>query len=97
MSDTHNHLEQLTEKLNEFPNWRVLESWKGKGKESNNFYFKIYEDREGEYAPFYCLEDKKESRIFIYCATRKKDIFLEGYIFDLKEIDIAPQLVESKK
>jgi hypothetical protein len=44
MSDTHNHLEQLTEKWNEVPNWRVLESWKGKGKESNNFYFKICED-----------------------------------------------------
>jgi len=96
MSDTHNHLEQLTEKWNEVPNWTVLESWKGKGKESNNFYFKIYEDREGEYAPFYCLkEDKKESRTFIYCATRRKD--REGYIFHLKEIDTAPQLVESKK
>jgi hypothetical protein len=96
MSDTHNHLEQLTEKWNEVPNWTVLESWKGKGKESNNFYFKIYEDRAGEYAPFYCLEeDKKESRTFIYCATRTKD--RKGYIFHLKEIDIAPQLVGSEK
>jgi len=79
MSDTHNHLEQLTKKLNEFPNWTVLESWKGKGKESNNFYFKICEGN---------------SRVF-YCAKRRKD--RQGYIFDLKEIDIAPQLVESKK
>ena len=96
MSDTHNHLEQLTEKWNEVPNWTVLEAWKGKGKESNNFYFKIYEDRTGEYAPFYCLkEDKKESRTFIYRATRTKD--RKGYIFHLKEIDIAPQLVGSEK
>jgi hypothetical protein len=58
MSDTHNHLEQLTEKWNEVPNWTVLESWKGKGKESNKFYFKICEDN---------------SRVFIYCATRTKD------------------------
>jgi len=54
MSDTHNHLEQLTKKWNEVPNWTVLEYWKGKGKESNKFYFKIYEDRTGEHAPFYC-------------------------------------------
>ena len=80
MSDTHNHLEQLTEKWNEVPNWTVLGSWKGKGKESNKFYFKICEDN---------------SRVFIYCATRKKD--RKGYIFHLKEIDIAPQLVGSEK
>ena len=80
MSDTHNHLEQLTEKWNEVPNWTVLGSWKGKGKESNKFYFKICEDN---------------SRVFIYCATRRKD--REGYIFNLKEIDIAPQLVGSEK
>ena len=80
MSDTHSHLEKLTEKWNEVPNWTVLESWKGKGKESNNFYFKIYED---------------DNRVFVYCATRKKD--RKGYIFDLKETDIASQLVESKK
>ena len=88
MSDTHNHLEQLTEKWNEVPNWTVLESWKGKGKESNKFYFKIYEDRN-------CLEENKESITFIYCATRKKD--REGYIFHLEVIDIAPQLVGSEK
>ena len=95
MADTHNHLEQLTDRLNESLNWTVLESWKGKGKESNNFYFKIYEDRTGEFAPFYCLEENKESRTFIYCATRTKD--RKGYIFHLKEIDIAPQLVGSEK
>ena len=92
---SYDHLEQLTEKWNEVPNWTVLESWKGKGKESNNFYFKIYEDRTGEFAPFYCLEENKESRTFIYCATRKKD--RKGYIFHLKEIDTAPQLVGSEK
>ena len=76
----HNHLQQLTEKWNEVPNWTVLESWTGTGKESNNFYFKIYED---------------DNRVFVYCATRKKD--RKGYIFDLKEIDTAPQLVGSEK
>ena len=72
MSDTHNHLEQLTEKWNEVPNWTVLEYWKGKGKESNKFYFKIFED---------------DSRVVIYCATRRKD--RQGYLFKLEEMSLS--------
>ena len=63
-------LDRLTEEWNKVPNWIVLESWKGRGKESNNFYFKICED---------------DSRVFIYCATRKKD--RKGHIFKLKECE----------
>jgi len=69
MADSNNHLERLTQEWNKVPNWTVLESWKGKEKESNNFYFKICEGN---------------NRVFIYCATRKKDG--KGHIFHLQEV-----------
>ena len=60
MSDTNNHLKDLTKEWNEVPNWTVLKAW----KDGNNFYHTIYKD-SGEVFT-YLSKRRKDKKGYIF-------------------------------